>query len=248
MASLVNQVLSTGTLTNPSKLSEMSAAVERSVVLDEDWDVVSFANQLADLAGGNVSFTTIPVTSLDGTGDYGESIVTIDQNEVHGFFDDMIVTETPTPTSEEAKPETPPIDPALDGKNVTVLNAGGLAGLAANVGAFLEEQGMIVDSTANAEPGIYWTSQIVTDDPNSPAARALSEMLGGLEITANESLEPGTLIVVTYDDYSGPTSEPVGESANDATSEPVGTPGTDFGQADVGPEIDAGGDGPRCIN
>ncbi|TIH61232.1 LytR family transcriptional regulator, partial [Klebsiella pneumoniae] len=46
MASLAHKVLSTGTLTNTSKISKLSEAVERSVVLDNDWDVMSFATQM----------------------------------------------------------------------------------------------------------------------------------------------------------------------------------------------------------
>lgn len=254
MASLVNQVLSTGTLTNPARLSEMSAAVERSVVLDENWDVVSFANQLADLAGGNVTFTTIPVTSVDGTGDYGESIITIDPNEVNTFFDDMVITEEEEDEAASSESAAPPeeeneLAPELKDATISVLNAGGMAGLASSVTAYLEERGMTVESTSNAQPGIYWSSQIVAADPNSPGAQALAEELGGLEVTANESLDPDTFVVVAYDDYHGPTSEPPeGQTDDAAPSEQVGTPGADFGQAEVGPEIDAGGDGPRCIN
>src|SRR5699024_4138626 len=94
MASLVNKVVSTGTLTSPSKLSKISEAVERSVIIDEDWDVMGFATQMAILAGGNVTFNTIPVTSVDGTGDYGESIVTVDLKQVHQFYEDLPVSET----------------------------------------------------------------------------------------------------------------------------------------------------------
>src|SRR5699024_11442885 len=72
MASLVNKVLSSKTLTDPSALNRINDAVERSVVLDQGWDVMSLATQMQDLAGGNVKFQTIPVTSIDGLGDTGE--------------------------------------------------------------------------------------------------------------------------------------------------------------------------------
>lgn len=278
MASLVNKVLSAGTLTNPSKLSNLAGAVERSVVIDDGWDIVSFANQFADLAGGNVSFTTIPVTSVDGTGDYGESIVTVNPEEVRQFFDDMAIDPeeeaaaeaaeesgaTEAEATEEAPEATAP--PELEGFELHVLNAGQLAGLADNVGAWLEEQGTSVVEVSNAQPGIYYTSQIVAADPADPAAVALSEMMGDLPITANAGLDATTLIVVAADDYAGPTAEPVtdpneaagtdtgagavagGDTAANEPTTPVGTPGADFGQAEVSPEIDAGGTGPRCVN
>lgn len=261
MASLVNKVLSTGTLTNPGKLSDMADAVERSVVLDEDWDIMSFANQLADLAAGNVTFTTIPVTSVDGTGDYGESIVTVDQSEVNEFFEEMVVTEEERAQAEaEAGAEAeaaPELNPALESVEVHVLNAGGIAGLANNIGDWLEGAGLKVAETTNAQDGIYFESQIVAANPDSEAAQALSEMLGGLPITPNETLDENTLVVVGHSEYSGPAAEPIGsgEYASEDTGEEdadetdeVGTPGADYGQAEDNPELDAGGDGPRCVN
>lgn len=65
MAQLVGQLLNAKTLANPSKLSEISEAVGRTVVLDEDWDVLAFLQQLKDLSGGKVEFETIPVSDLN---------------------------------------------------------------------------------------------------------------------------------------------------------------------------------------
>ena len=76
-------------------------------------------------------------------------------------------------------------------------------------------------------------------------------MLGGLPVTVNESLDPGSVIVVTADDYTGPASDDVDPDAgaDELTEEDtVGTPGEDFGAAEVAPEINAGGSGPRCVN
>ncbi|AGF71740.1 LCP family protein [Corynebacterium halotolerans] len=263
MASLVNKVLEAGTLTNPGKLSDMSNAVERSVVIDANWDIMSFATQLANLAGGNVTFTTIPVTSIDGTGDYGESIVTVDVNQVHGFMDELLNQEEPAETEEPeetGEPEAPegadsegetggePAAPAIADLDVHVLNAGQTSGLAGSVGAHLEENGYTVVEVSNAQPGIYWQSQVVAADAQDPQAQALAETLGGVPVTANPNLDASTLIVVTHDDYAGPMGEATDTGAPTSTEAPVGTPGTDFGDAEVAPEIDAGGDGPRCVN
>ncbi|WJY89173.1 LCP family protein [Corynebacterium confusum] len=257
MASLVNKMLDAGTLTNPAKLGKISEAVERSVVIDENWDVMSFATQLTDLAGGNVTFNTIPVTSVDGTGDYGESIITIDVAEVHKFMDDLARSQ------EEKDQEKAPAEdsgdaagagdaPAhVDGVEVHVLNAGSVSGLAGGVGSFLEGEGYTVARTSNAQPGVYAESQVVAADANDEKAKALAEKLGGLPITVNEGLDDSTLIVVTANEYTGPSDEeaqgPAGEADADADA-PVGTPGGDFGTAEVSPEIDAGGNGPRCVN
>ncbi|SDS39032.1 cell envelope-related function transcriptional attenuator common domain-containing protein [Corynebacterium timonense] len=251
MASLVQKILSAGTLTNPSTLRDLAEAAGRSVTLDQGWDVVSFAQQMSGLAGGNVEFTTIPVTSVNGVGDYGESIVTVNVQQVHNFMDSLA---SPADSADPADPEAPddsepgelPAAPALPGAEVYLLNAGETAGLASAVGAHLQEQGAFVASVSNAQPGIYTFSQVVALDPADPAAIELAQLLGGLPITANEGLEPGSLIAVVTDDYYGPRSEEGDFTTNE--EETVGTPGEDFGAPETGPVIDAGGDGPRCVN
>src|SRR5690606_28630539 len=65
MAQLVGQLLNAKVLANPGKLSDISEAVGRTVVLDEDWDVLCFLQQLKDLSGGKVEFETIRVADLN---------------------------------------------------------------------------------------------------------------------------------------------------------------------------------------
>ncbi|AGG66116.1 cell wall biosynthesis protein LcpA [Corynebacterium callunae] len=248
MASLVNQVLSSGTLTNPSKLNALADAVMRSVIIDDGWDVMGFATQLQNLAGGNVSFSTIPVTSIDGVGDYGESVVTVDVKQVHTFFEDALGTEEPAPeenagqnTEESAAPAE---DTAKADTEVHVLNSSYTEGLASGIAAFLEEQGYTIAETGNATEGVYYESQVLAAEADNAQAMAISEALGGLPIAVNSSLDDNTVIVVSAGDYAGPTA--VANAAEETTA--VGQPGADVGEPIESPEFDAGGDGPRCVN
>jgi hypothetical protein len=255
MASLVKKVLDNDTLTSPSKLSKIAKAVERSVVIDDGWDIMGFVTQLAGLAGGNVTFTTIPVTSIDGRGDYGESIVTIDTNEVHRFMEDLAMSheeaEEDAAKKEENAESAAEHDADINSDSkVHVLNAGNIDGLAAGIGTWLENTGYTVERSANAQPGIYSESQVVAADPESEDAKKLAEKLGGLPVVENPQLDDNTLLVVATDDYQGPSDEEASaeESAAEEDTDLVGTPGNDFGANKVAPEIDAGGDGPRCVN
>lgn len=245
MASLVNQVLATGTLTNPAKLNSLSNAVRRSVVIDEDWDVMSFATQLQNLAGGNVKFETIPVTSIDGTGDYGESVVTVDPKQVHDFMNTLLGSNSPTPTPTPSATSAPTKPEAV---NLHILNATTINGFGASVAAPLKAQGYQIAEVGNAPAGMYSQTQVVAGDTNSPQAKALAEKLGNVPITASPSLAPDSLVVVVAEDYAGPKSEePISTSAPEANV--VGQPGGDFGQeVDISPSFDAGGNGPRCVN
>ena len=64
-------------------------------------------------------------------------------------------------------------------------------------------------------------------------------------MTTSADLDPGSIVVVVAGDYAGPAA---GQSAEVEVDQTVGTPGEDFGEAETAPEINAGGDGPRCVN
>ena len=246
MASIVNKVLSSGTLSSPTRLAELSSAVRRSVKLDANLDPAQFAMQMQNLAGGNVQFSTIPVTSIDGVGDYGESVVTINTKDVNKFFQTLL-GEKSEPSS-SAPPSDNPKQALLDATrntSINVLNATQTSGLAAAVAGALGDMGLKIDQVTNAEPGLYNQTTIVASRADDPAAIALAGELGGLPIQASNSLNANEVAVVVGSDYDGPKSNsPITESP-----EEVGQAGSDkSSDAAKSPNIDAGGDGPRCVN
>ncbi|WP_448851440.1 LCP family protein [Corynebacterium sp. 335C] len=257
MASFVNKLLSAGTLSSPSKLSELGDAVQRSVVLDDNWDVMGFATQMQDLTGGNVTFGTIPVTSIDGVGDYGESVVTVDKGQVHAYFDEMV--------GGGAGEESEDPDEGGDGGftasdyTVSVYNASMTDGLAGRVSELLSGEGFGVGEVGNAEAVGVSMSQVNTPDTRDPAAKALAEKLGGLPVVYDPDLPEGSISVTLAGDYSGPGLEAAAEEVpadagaeaapaetDAATGEVVGQEGT--GAPEDGPAIDAGGNGIVCVN
>ena len=60
MASLAKTVTSSGTLTNPAKLTALIDAIKKTVTLDQGWDVLSFAQQMRGMSSGKITFHTIP--------------------------------------------------------------------------------------------------------------------------------------------------------------------------------------------
>lgn len=256
MASLVNKVLSSGTLSSPGKLNELSTAVGRSVTIDENWDITQFGLQLQNLAGGNVHFETIPVTSIDGVGDYGESVVTVDPKQVHKFFQQLLkpkeersdMANTPPATNTEtSSSETPEPSQPAHTANVYVLNAGGVSGEGARVGSYLTDLGYNVLEVTNAPEGLYKDSRIQAANAHDPAALELAKLLGDIPIGVSPSLEPGELAVVVHTDYKGPSSDEAQDTTDSQTTS-VGQPGTPVDEESTSPKFNAGGDGPRCVN
>ena len=60
LAATADKLLSAGTLTDPSALGALLAVAQQSVVIDSGWDLLTFAQQAADIAKGDIAFVTIP--------------------------------------------------------------------------------------------------------------------------------------------------------------------------------------------
>ncbi|RVW05801.1 LytR family transcriptional regulator [Rhodococcus xishaensis] len=239
MASLVQKVLSANTLTNPGRLNQLSSAVQRSVVLDSDWDIIDFVTQLQDLAGGNVTFETIPVVDINGMTTAGESIVRVDPDAVRKYVAGVVGQE-PTESDTDTVPTTMPnID--MSSFIVDVVNDSNINGLAASVGQTLVSEGFDLGSIGNNTGASVARTTVFANQSDSEAAQAVSVTLGGLPITADPSLDSEEVRVVLAGDYrtsSGGASTP-GNIAN---------PGTSPTPVEPGPAITAGEPGPHCVN
>lgn len=94
LASATNRLLSTGTLANPFALDRLTGVLARSVTLDSDWNILSFATQMQDLSAGAVTFRTIPTgTDELETPEDGQA-VQVDPTQVRGFVTDAIALDT----------------------------------------------------------------------------------------------------------------------------------------------------------
>lgn len=243
MASLVREVLSAKTLTSPGKLSQLSAAVKRSVVLDSDWDIIEFATQLQDLAGGKVRFETIPVVDINGMTDYGESIVQVDPKAVRKYVAGLAgeqPAEDDTTTS-----TTPTTMPDIDVSSVTVdvANDSSISGLATSVAATLENEGFGLGDVGNNTGKSVSRSTVFANKSDSKAGQAVSVTLGGLPIETDSSLSSGEVRVVLAGDYTSPSG-----SSSSNGSGGVSDAGTSPTPVEPGPAIDAGNKGPHCVN
>ncbi|MFG1771186.1 LCP family protein [Nocardia salmonicida] len=233
MAQLVGQLLNAKILANPGKLSEISEAVGRTVVLDEDWDVLAFLQQLKDLSGGKVEFETIPVSDLNSMTSAGESVVKVDPKTVQSFVAGLV-------GEEEQDEAAPKIDTST--VTVSVLNAGGATGLAGKVSAALTSKGFREGTVGNYTGGTVSSSRVLAADAADPKAVAVAEALGGLTVVADTTVSADTVSVVLASDYSGPGSAAAGMFDLDATSSATATP------IPPAPPIDAGQNGPKCVN
>ncbi|GAA5168991.1 LCP family protein [Amycolatopsis sacchari] len=90
LGSALHKVLSAGVLTNPGKLTDLTDALHRSLVLDPDFDLLQFAEKAKGLASGDVSFETIPVLTINGRSPDGQSIVQVDPKAVQQYVAGLV--------------------------------------------------------------------------------------------------------------------------------------------------------------
>ncbi|WP_438944236.1 LCP family protein [Nocardia nova] len=236
MASLVNKALNARILANPAKLRELSDAVGRTIVLDEDWDVVAFMHQLQDLSGGKVNFETIPVQDLDGTTADGESVVKVDPKSVKSFVAAAVGATTDEHDDDRAV--------APSSVTTDVYNAGSTGGLAGQVAQALTGKGFHTGRVENWPGSPVRSSRVLAASSSDPKAKAVAEALGGLTVVAAPDVPEGAVRVVLADDYSGPGSA-AGSLFDMSGTSPASGTATPVPPA---PPIDAGQNGPKCVN
>jgi LCP family protein required for cell wall assembly len=199
LAAVAHKILSAGTLTNPSKLQGLVDVAKESVVLDTGWDVLAFARQASDLAGGRIEFMTIPVSGAE-TNSHGD-VVLVDPDEVHEFFAEKTgvsndASSSPSPTP--ATPEPDAVSPAS--LTIDVRNGTGRNGLASQVArkfsAWGYKEGTVRNSTAQARSTVHYP-------PGETAAGdQVARKLGGMDAEQDSKVPTGQVQVYLGSDFS----------------------------------------------
>lgn len=239
MASLAHRVISGHTLSSPTTLKRLQAAVQRSVVISQGWDVMDFVQQLQKLAGGNVAFATIPV--LDGAGwsdDGMQSVVRVDVHQVQDWVAGLLHEQ------DEGKTEQLAYTPAKT--TASVVNDTDINGLAAAVSDVLSSKGFTTGAVGNNDGSHVKSSQVLANKPDDMGAQEVSKELGGLPVVPDASLAPGSVRVVLANDYTGPGSGLSGSTT--APARVTNQSGTDPNVPAPSPILTAGSDKPECIN
>jgi len=240
MASLAHQVISGKTLSSPTTVKRLEAAVQRSVVISSGWDVMDFVQQLSKLAGGKVAFATIPV--LDGAGwsdDGMQSVVRVDPHQVQDWVASLLNDQAQGKTEQLAYT---PAKTTADVVNDTDIN-----GLAGAVSEVLNSKGFATGAVGNNEAGHVKGSQVRAAKSDDLGAQQVAKELGGLPVVADGSIPPGSVRVVLANDYTGPGS---GLSGGSVTPARASNPGSsaDADAPPPSPILTAGSDKPECIN
>jgi len=112
IASVIHQLKQAGTFTDLPKMQSVLEAVSTNVVVDKGLNLIQLAQQASSVTGGNISFTTLPITGF-GTAANGESINTVDLAQVQSTVKDLLEPKAPAAPASPAG-TTPGTAPAPD--------------------------------------------------------------------------------------------------------------------------------------
>ncbi len=191
MAAVAKKILDGGTLANSDKRSALIGVIQQSVVIDSGWDLLSFARQASDIAGGNVDFLTIPT---DGTENNARGdVVSVDPAQVQDF-----VARHTEPADEQPAQDAPPPAPLT----ADVGNGAGTSGLGARVAATLAQNGVATGSVSNAPNRSTSVVRYSSADGDAGARRAAAA-LGGIGVEQSDDVAPGRVQVLIGTDFDG---------------------------------------------
>ncbi|MEV1291344.1 LCP family protein [Pseudonocardia sp. NPDC049635] len=225
LAAVANKVLSSGTLTDPTKLSALIDVVHSSVVLDSGWDILGFADEASQIAAGQMDFLTIPTRGPRDTSN-GDVLV-VDPHDVQEFVTRHTRPE-PEPDPEPAPAPTPVV--------ADVANGSGATGLAARVAGVLGQNGITPGEIGNAPDR---TTSVVrySQADGDAGARRVADALGGIGIEQSDAVGQGRVQVLIGSDYAG-----AGSSSSTGGGRAGGTgSGPSPAPAPPTPPISAGG-------
>ena len=135
LAGLAQRVLSAGTLSSPGRLADLVAAIDRSVVLDQGWDLVSFAQRVQGRQGDSIRFGTIPTVRSDLWTPEDGVAVQVDPQQVRAAIAAFTAgsspsgepPETTTANREQVYPQAPhATDPSPTSSTPPAITADGL--------------------------------------------------------------------------------------------------------------------------
>ncbi|GGU65158.1 LytTR family transcriptional regulator [Lentzea flava] len=237
IGALAKKVLSTGTLTDPSKLNGLVEAVQKSVILSDGWDITTFAEQMQGLVGGNIEFRTIPVG--DPTDTYGDgNVLPVNPAQVRKFLTSLAADKSPSSSSVPTPTTTLPAPPNSS-ITVNVYNAAGVQGLASQVQNALVAKGFKRGFVDSAPQNSDTTVVRYAAGEEGAARKVAAEVGPNVTVEESASVRKGQVQVFVGSDYSA--------AAGDEDVDPQGVPGTSStAPSSSAPPITAGG--LVCVN
>ncbi|GAT65124.1 LCP family protein [Planomonospora sp. ID91781] len=231
ISALLNQALSSDTLTNPARLAGFLDTALSTIRVDDALrqDLLGLAEQLKDVSTDDVAFATVPIADVDHKTPTGESAVLWDTAAARALFRRIAADEPLTGPSGPAKAATPKPTPAATPSagaltvppsriSLKVLNGTTVTGLGARARDALLKAGFLVPQAAGNTQRRDHDAPVVRYGPGrEDSARTVAAALPGAELRLAEELGDGIEVIVGRK-YSGVREVAVTETSTTPTT------------------------------
>ncbi|TLW89625.1 LytR family transcriptional regulator [Saccharomonospora piscinae] len=211
LSGLARKMLSSEILLNPGRLSEVIGAVQKSVVLSEDWDLLTFADQMRGLSGGQIEFHTMPIVGDATIG--GADVLQVDPAQVGEFVNELI------PQRSEGDPRldsVPATVPGAASYAVDIYDATGDTGVGESARSLLAGQGFGGESYATLDQRSSTVIRHATGE--EAGVEALRTALGAdYAAEVDPTLPGGTVALYLGADFALPAAPASGQDSSRAS-------------------------------
>ncbi|MFJ4191347.1 LCP family protein [Kitasatospora sp. NPDC089509] len=235
---VVHNLKEKGVVGDLGKMQQLMGVVQQDLVIDNQWNVLDFAQQAPNLTGGNVEFRTLPVDDLSKINGQAVNVVSAPKvqkivKQLFGYADAAAApaptaTDTASPTATPAQTPTQAAAPAT----VDVFNASSAAGVSSsNEAKVLAGLGF-----KEGKAGPAATKQKNTTVTYGKGAKDAADQIAtryGVTATESASAAAGHVVVTLGSSFTGVASDRPSSAPTD--------PGTNVAQQ--GPMVDAQSDG-----
>lgn len=243
LASVAHKVFSAGILTHPSQLRNLLDAAKKAVVIDKNWNLMRFAQQMRSLSSGDIKFATIPVLDIDAHSPRFGSYVKVDPARVRAFVAESQDRsgQSTGPSRSQQPSGRAATSTAHQDITVDVSNAARVNGIADRVLDVLAGHGFTRGESTNATTS---DSSTVRYPPGlRQRAQNVADALGdGFRLVPDDTIAAGHVRVLLGSDYAGPGRKAgtPNTNATPATSQAPPTPPRE-------PIVNTD-EGPTCVN
>lgn len=230
MGALLRSVLDQGLLDlfNLGKLNGMIDALAGTITYDKDLDPIQLAEQMRDIAAGNVQFHTVPLlpepfATIPGA---GSVLMPVTDAEMKAFFRSLSESDAATP-SESATPAPPTGEANVDHDQITIdiYDGSAVSGALKIAEDDLSGKGFNISNTLFASTSDYAITEVQYAEGDEDEAATVAAAIPGSTVVLVSSTPSGKILVVVGANYPGLTS--TADPGAEPAAPPPGAPTTE---------------------
>ncbi|WP_160050428.1 MULTISPECIES: LCP family protein [unclassified Nocardiopsis] len=234
LSAMLDQAMSSETLSDPAKLTAFLDSALSSVTVDEGLDtrtINELAYQMRDLELGSVTFTQVPIADMEYWTPRGDVALLWDETAAREMFaaiqaDRPIAKPSPSPESE----------PDPGDIRVRVFNGIGTPGLGSELDGALTAAGFEVTApAANWSSSDVARSQVRHGPDDAAEAEYVASLIPGAETVRDRTLDGELQIVIGFDytDFEAPAGGSGGAGPEEGPSPDESSPGVSTARDNV---------------